>query len=308
MTKNDYTMKTQAVSFSSITEGNTASLVALFAGAIAIAFAPIFVRLSEVGPVATAFWRLTLALPALWLWAMFERRNYRGSQIVFTNTMYGQLALAGLFFAGDLSVWHWSILFTSVANSTLLANFAPIFVALGAWLVFGQRVNRSFLMAMALALLGTSLMVGSSFQMSLRHLWGDALGLVTAVFYAGYILTVKQLREELSVATIMAWGGTVTALALFPIALLSDEIIVPVTGRGWSVLLGLALISQVSGQSLIAYALAHLPAAFSSVGLLLQPVMATLFAWLILGETLEPWQALGGGFVLLGILRARQSS
>ncbi len=301
-------MKSQAVSFSSITEGSTTSLVALFAGATAIAFAPIFVRLSEVGPVATAFWRLMLALPAFCLWAVYEQRNHSNSQKVVSNIPYGQLALAGLFFAGDLSVWHWSILFTSVANSTLLANFAPIFVALGAWLVFGQRVNRSFLMAMVLALIGTSLMVGSSLQMSLRHLWGDALGLITAVFYAGYILTVKQLREELPVATIMAWGGTVTALALFPIALLSDEEIVPTTGRGWSVLLGLALISQVSGQSLIAYALAHLPAAFSSVGLLLQPVMATIFAWLLLGEVLEPWQALGGALVLVGILRARQNS
>lgn len=301
-------MKSQAVSFSSVTEGNTTSLLALFAGATAIAFAPIFVRLSEVGPVATAFWRLTLALPALWLWVIVERRNSRNSQKVFTRTLYGQLALAGLFFAGDLAVWHWSIVFTSVANSTLLANFAPIFVALGAWVVFGQRANRSFLMAMTLALIGTGLMVGSSLQMSLRHLLGDALGLITAVFYASYILTVKQLREELSVAKIMAWGGTVTALALFPIALLSDEVIVPVAGRGWRVLLGLALISQVSGQSLIAYALAHLPAAFSSVGLLLQPVMATLFAWQILGERLETWQALGGILVLFGILRARQSS
>lgn len=301
-------MKSQALNLSSISEGSSVSLVALFAGATAIAFAPIFVRLSEVGPVATAFWRLTLALPALWLWAVLERWNPQGSQKVPTNMLSGQLVLAGLFFAGDLSVWHWSILFTSVANSTLLANFAPIFVALGAWGLFGQWVSRSFLMAMTLALIGTSLMVGSSLQMSLRHLWGDGLGLITAVFYAGYILTVKQLREELSVATIMAWGGTVTALALFPIALLSDDTIVPATGRGWSVLLGLALISQVSGQSLIAYALAHLPAAFSSVGLLLQPVMATVFAWQILGERLEPWQALGGILVLAGILRARQSS
>ena len=101
---------------------------------------------------------------------LIERRNRRDSQKVPVNMVFGQLVLAGLFFAGDLSVWHWSILFTSVANSTLLANFAPIFVALGAWLAFGQRVTRSFLIAMSLALIGTSLMVGSSFQISLRHL------------------------------------------------------------------------------------------------------------------------------------------
>jgi len=291
-----------------VIKSSSPSLAALFTGATAIAFAPIFVRLSEVGPVATAFWRLTLALPVLWSWTMLERRNLRAPRKAPLGSVYKQLALAGLFFAGDLSVWHWSIYFTSVADSTLLANFAPIFVALGAWLLFGQRVNRSFLIAMTIALVGTSIMVGSSFRVSLRHLWGDALGLITAVFYAGYILTVKQLREECSVATIMAWGGTVTSLALLPLAVLSGETIMPPAWSGWMVLLALALISQVSGQSLIAYALAHLPAAFSSVGLLLQPVMATIFAWLILGETLAPWQALGGGLVLLGILRARQSS
>jgi len=127
-----------------------------------------------------------------------------------------------------------------------------------------------FLAAMTIALVGTSIMVGTSFRVSLQHLWGDALGLVTAVFYAGYILTVKQLREESSVATIMARGGAVTSLALLPIAIFSGETIMPPTWYGWAVLLALALISQVSGQSLIAYALAHLPAAFSSVGLLLQ--------------------------------------
>lgn len=283
-------------------------LIALFAGATAIAFAPIFVRLSQVGPSATAFWRLILALPALWLWMTLEQRNSGAPQRAFTGSDYGRLSLAGVLFAGDLAIWHWSIHFTSVANSTLLANFAPIFVALGGWLIFGQRVGRSFLLAMGIALLGTILMVGASFHMSLQHLWGDTLGLITAVFYAGYILTVKRLREEFSVATIMTWGGAVTSVVLFPIAFFSGERIFPLATRGWGTLFGLALISQAGGQSLIAYALAHLPAAFSSVGLLLQPVMATVFAWLILGETLGPWQALGGALVLGGIVGARQES
>jgi len=289
-------------------KGGQAALVALFSGATAIAFAPIFVRLSQVGPSATAFWRLALALPALWLWMTLERKSANGPQRIFAGEDYRRLSLAGILFAGDLAVWHWSIHFTSVANSTLLANFAPIFVALGGWFLFDQRVGRSFLLAMGVALLGTSLMVRTSLHLSLQHLWGDTLGLIAAVFYAGYILTVKYLRKEFSVATIMTWGGAVTAVTLFPIALLSGEHIFPLTVRGWGTLLGLALISQASGQSLVAYALAHLPAAFSSVGLLLEPVMATVFAWLILGETLAPWQALGGALVLGGVVGARQGS
>jgi drug/metabolite transporter (DMT)-like permease len=284
------------------------ALLALFGGALGIAFAPIFVRLSPVGPSATAFWRLTLALPALWLWVLLEKQQ-QGVQWRFPNrAAVIRLGLAGLFFSGDLAVWHWSIRLTSVANATLLANFAPIFVAFGGWLLFGYRVGLTFLLGMGTALVGTTLMVGTSFSVSLQHLLGDALGLITAMFYAGYILTVKRLRDELSTGTIMAWSGTIMSCVLFSIACLSGEQIMPLSRQGWQPLIGLALISQVAGQSLITYALAHLPAAFSSVGLLLQPVMATVFAWWILSEAVGFFQALGGGLVLIGIVIARRVS
>lgn len=294
----------------SLTESSSAgvALLALCGGAVAIAFAPIFVRLSYVGPSATAFWRLTLALPALWLWMIVEGQGRDTFRHPLSSADYIRLSVAGLFFAGDLAVWHWSIRFTSVANATLLANFAPIFVALGGWLFFRQGVGLTFLFGMGTALLGTTLMVGTSFQVSAQHLWGDVLGLITAVFYAGYILSVKRLRGDFSAATIMAWSGAVTSAALFPVAFLSGEHLLPSSSLGWRPLIGLALISQVGGQSLIAYALAHLPAAFSSLTLLLQPVMATIFAWLILNETLGPWQALGGALVLGGIFAARRVS
>jgi drug/metabolite transporter (DMT)-like permease len=294
----------------SLTESSSAgfALLALCGGAIAIAFAPIFVRLSHVGPSATAFWRLTLALPALWLWMVLDGQNRSSPHYSLSRADYTRLSIAGLFFAGDLAVWHWSIRFTSVANATLLANFAPIFVALGGWLFFRQRVGFSFLVGMATALVGTTLMVGKSFQISMQHLWGDVLGLITALFYAGYILSVKRLRSEFSASTIMACGGVVTSAALLPIALCSGEHLIPGSIQGWKPLIGLALISQVAGQSLIAYALAHLPAAFSSLTLLLQPVMATVFAWLILNEMIGPLQACGGVLVLIGIFVARRVS
>jgi drug/metabolite transporter (DMT)-like permease len=283
-------------------------LIALFGGAAGIAFAPIFVRLSEVGPSATAFWRLALALPALWAWAGVERRGSRGTAQPPRAADHRRLLAAGLFFAFDLAVWHWSIRFTSVANATLLANVTPIFVTLGAWLWFGQRVTGEFIVGMVTALAGATILVGISVQLSARHLFGDLLGLVTAVFYAGYLLAVTDLRERLSSATVLTWSSVFSAAALLPITMLSGEGLIALTGRGWAVLIGLALISQVAGQGLITYALAHLPAAFSSVGLLLQPVIAALLAWVILNEPVGLWQALGGLIVLGGIALARQAS
>ena len=284
------------------------ALIALFGGAVGIAFAPIFVRLSVLGPSATAFWRLALALPPIWLWMTLERRSPSMARQPSRPSDYRWLVAAGLFFAFDLAVWHWSIKLTSVANATLLANATPIFVTLTAWLWFGERFTSRFILGMATAMAGVIILAGASVRLSLQHLLGDGLGLLTAIFYAGYILAVKELRDDFSAATIMTWSGIMSAATLLPIALLSGEGLIVFTARGWVVLVGLALISHVGGQGLIAYALAHLPAAFSSVGLLLQPAVAALFAWTILNEPIGAWQALGGAVVLAGIVLARQGS
>jgi drug/metabolite transporter (DMT)-like permease len=90
------------------------------------------------------------------------------------------------------------------------------------------------------------------------------------------------------------------------IALISGESLIAMKLTGWLILVGLALVSHVIGQSLIAFSLAHLAASFSSLTLLIQPVAATVLAWLILDEGLRTQQAIGGIAVLIGILLARQ--
>ncbi len=282
--------------------------MALLSGALGIAFAPIFVRLSELGPTATAFYRLAFALPVLFLWRGIEARRALAPRRPSGLGDYSRLTVAGLFFAGDLAIWHLSIWFTSVANSTLFANFAPIFVTLGGWLIFGERFSPTFLLGMAAALTGAIVLMGEHLTLSGRALAGDALGMLTAVFYAGYMLAVKQLRVQFSTVTIMAWSGVVTCLGLLGLTLVSGEGLVPRSAHGWAVLVGLALLSQAGGQSLIAYALADLPAAFSSVSLLLQPAAAAVLAWIILAEPLSRWQGLGGVVVLAGIVIARRGS
>ena len=261
-----------------------------------------------MGPTATAFWRLALALPIVWLWTeVGRRREVNPSRWPSgVRTLLG-LALAGVFFAGDLALWHWSIGFTSVANSTLLVNLAPVFVALGGRLLFGERFAYTFLVGMAVALAGAVLLVGGDLGLGARQLFGDALAVLAAVFYAGYILAVSRLRSTLSTA-VMTYGGVVTCAVLLPVALVAGENLLATTFFGWLMLVGIALVSQVGGQSMITYALADLPAAFSSVGLLLQPVAAALLAWAILGEALGWWQALGGAVVLTGIVLARRGS
>ncbi len=290
-----------------------AGLAALFAGAFCIAASAIWVRLSEVGPVATAFWRVALALPLLWAWAALVSLP---QHLAAGRRFAWPLAAAGACFAGDLALWHGSIILTTVANATLLANFAPVFVTLAVWLVFGRRPRQPFVIALAVALTGTAVLVGSSMTAVAgaaptsgappapeggMRLLGDALGIGTAMFYAAYQLFVARVRSTMSTASVMAWSSLACAAILLPVAVLAGEPLLPATPYGWAVLAGLALASHVAGQSLIAYAIAHLTPTLASVGLLLQPVVAAAFAWLILGEPVGTLQVAGGTIVLAGI-------
>src|SRR5215207_8232391 len=279
--------------------------VALLAGGCAIAFAPIFVRLSDAGPVASAFWRTALAAPLLWAWAF----HVRAGEPAKGSVPFSALLAAGLFFALDLGVWHWSIVWTSVANSTLLANLAPIFVTLAGWLLWKRQVTRLFLFGMVTAIAGMFILVGPNFSVGGTRLAGDALGALTGAFYAGYMLAIKVARDAgTSTARLMAWSTTITALALLPVALVSPQPMLPAGASGWLVLVGLALVTQILGQGLIAYAFAHLPASLSSVSLLIQPVVATLAAWMLFGEAVSLAQVAGGAIVLAGIWLAKKGS
>ncbi|MBC7514308.1 MAG: DMT family transporter [Herminiimonas sp.] len=293
------------------TRFNALPFAALLAGAIAIGFAGILMRLSDVNPLASAFWRMGLAAPLLWLWALAVGRQDRaaGRSTAFTPA----LVLAGVYFAGDMALWHLSLHFTTVSNATLLSNFAPVFIALWMWLAWGRRFERVFVVGMLVALAGAVLLVapnagsvGGVGGTGSQKLLGDALGLGSAVFYAAYQLVIKDARNRYSTARLMAWSTSITGLALLPFALAAPGPFMPLHAAGWLPLLGLALLAQIGGQTVIAYASAHLPASLSSVSLLLQPLTAAIAAWMIFGEVIAPLQMLGGALLLWGIYLSKR--
>jgi drug/metabolite transporter (DMT)-like permease len=169
----------------------------------------------------------------------------------------------------------------------------------------GESITRRFLAGMVLALVGAMMLLGSSVELGGRYVLGDGLGLATACFYGAYMIALARLRGRYGAATIMFWSSLVTSLALLPVAWLSGESVVAHSASGWLVLIALAWIGQAMGQGLIAYALGHLPASFSSLAVLVQPVTAAVLGWLLLGEALGRLQIVGGITILAGILVAR---
>ncbi len=288
---------------------NQKAYLSLTLGALAISLAPIFVRLSELQPSATAFYRLSLCVPVLFFWIISTgEKTTLVKKFKFNRQDVLILSLPGMFFAGDMGFWHWSIMYTTVANATLFANFAPIFVTLASFLFFHERFSRLFILALIVATTGMIILMGTSAKSGGTFLTGDALGIIAAVFYAAYLLSVGRLRGKNSTLLIMFWSSLSASIVLLPVSILAGESLMPDTANGWVILFALAWVSHIGGQGLIAYALAHLSTAISSVSLLVQPVVAAILAWILFSEALSVIQIIGGITVLLGIFLARRAS
>jgi len=277
------------------------AFLALVVGAIAMGCSPLFVRLADVGPFASAFWRVSLALPPLWLWQKWaaEAPPAPGS-----NYMRAVL-LSGLAFTGDLIFWHLSILHTTIANATLLATTAPVWVFLISFLVFRQHLRRAEVLGLVICLAGGAFLVRDSVNVDPGRLRGDAEALATSLFFGLYIVAIGKARLFSGPARITFWSTAVTALCLLVVALASGDRMLPQAPSGWLVLAGLAFISQAAGQGLLAYALGKLPVAFSSLVVFLEAVAAAALGWIVLNEALGLLQWLGGALVLFGIWLAR---
>ena len=280
--------------------GRLAPFAALVVGAVAMGASPIFVRLADVGPFTSAFWRVALALPLLYAWM----RLAEGSET--PGARFSRPAiLSGLAFAGDLFFWHLAIVHTSVANATFFATCAPIWVVLFGWLLFRERATANVLAGLGLCLMGGAALLAQSYQLEPAGALGDLYGIATGVFFGLYFLAVQAARKTLSAARLTFEATVVTAAILFAVAACAERSMLPQTLRGLAALLAMAWISHTGGQGLLSVALGRLPAAFSSLVIFLEAIAAAGFGWLILGEPVSAVQALGGLAILAGVWVAR---
>ena len=313
--------------------GTLAALAAVgvVLGAIATSSNPVFVRLSDVPETASAFHRMAWALPAFALWGfaagLGTRRTGagkgRGAPVVAQRPRSRRLVrsigipterrdllllvLCGVFFAGDLAALHAAVNLTTAANAILFLNAQPIYVSVGAWLLFGERMGPRFIGATALAMAGVVVLTWTSVDSGAGHALGDALGVVAGVCYAGYILAASRLRTDYSSLAINVATCLVGAPLLLAAALATGQSVAPPTVNDWFLMIGLGVVAHACGQGLIVWGLAHLPAAFASVSLLVAPVSAAAFAWLLLAEPLGLAQVAGMTLVLVGVQLAWRS-
>src|ERR1700688_2664367 len=222
-------------------QGVLAPFAALVAGAVAMGISPIFVRVADVGPFTSAFWRVALALPVLYAWMKISERGQARAGAPLSRAT----SLAGLAFAGDLFFWHLSIVTTSIANATFFATTAPIWVVLFGWLLFRTRASAAVLAGLGLCILGGAALLAQSFQMQGSHALGDFFGLITGVFFGLYFLAVRAAREGSSAARVTFEMTAITAALLLAVALILERRLLPQTLSGVAALLAMAWISHV---------------------------------------------------------------
>lgn len=283
--------------------GFAAPFAALCLGAVAMGVSPIFVRFAaaaDVGPFASAFWRVALALPVLYAWLRLDEAKAAPGPSFGRATV-----LAGAAFAGDLFFWHLAIMNTTVANATFFATTAPVVVVLITWLLLRRFVAPTTWAGLVLCLLGGVALVGASLQLDPAHVRGDLQGVATAFFFGLYFLFVARARHSAGAARVTFEASVVTSIVLLPVALALEGNIIPASAQGWLSLGGLAWVSHAAGQGLLSVALGRLPTTFSSLVIFLEAVATAAFGWIILGERVTAVQACGGALILLGIYVAR---
>jgi len=269
-------------------------------GSVMLAFGPWLVRLADVAPVASAFWRLALAVLPLALLARFAAAP-AAAPARRDSRVLGLAALAGLFFAGDIALWHYGIVRTTLANAALLSNAASFLLPLWGFVVLGHKPGRPALLAIGFALGGALLLVGQSAELSPRYLTGDLLCLGAALLYTAYLIVVDRLRGTLAVFPLLALATGFGALALLLPALAST----PFWPTDWTPLVLLALGSQVIGQGLVVFAVGHLRPLVVGLTLLVQPAIATTIGAWRFGEVPGLAEVIGAALVITALVLVR---
>lgn len=275
------------------------AFAALIMANVLLAFGPVFVRMSDVGPVAAGFWRIALAAPILVAVAFGSGWRPAG----LSRGVWIALGVGGLCFAADLASWHLGIKKTQLANATLFGNSATLFFPVYGFLVARAWPSKTQGFALLLALLGAALLMGRSLHVKQEQFVGDLLCLTAGILYTVYFAAMAKARDTMAPIPALAMSTLASLLPLLIFAWVLGEKILP---TDWWPLVGLALASQVFGQGLMTFALGQLSPMVIGIGLLSQPVIAATVGWIWYNERLDGWDLLGAVAVAVALVLVRR--
>lgn len=276
---------------------------ALFVGLVILGFSPVLVRAAQAPGVVVGIYRVGIG--ALVLTIPFLQQLRAGVRI--TRPAFWFSALAGVLFGADVAAWTSGIVISGATIPTLLANTAPLWVGLGAWLLFKEQLTARFWLGLALAILGAALVLGLGLGGVITLDLGALLGALAGVFYGAYFLATQRARSDLALIPFFWIAAVFSTLTMLLILLVLGQSLTGYSQATYLNFLVQGVVIQAGGWMLISFAQGHLPASLVAPTLLGQPVITALLAGPILGEVLRPNDLLGGAAVLAGILLVHTS-
>ena len=267
-----------------------------------LALGGVFVRLSEVGRIATGGFRSLIAAPMLLLLDIgvgLRRRSRARERMPLRDHV--TIALGGALLAVDLCLWNVSFFYTTLAESNLLANLVPFAAAILGWVIFRDVPDIRLVSPAILAIGGLLLLTPVGVRADSGRLLGNAMALATAFFYTGFLVVAQGLRKRYPAPRIMALLSLWCAAVCLAVAMLRGESLLPRSAGGWLLLVVLAFTSQILGQTLMAHAMHFMSLQLGSLFALLQPVAAAVYAYILFSETLTLSQFLGVVVLIVSI-------
>jgi drug/metabolite transporter (DMT)-like permease len=267
----------------------------MLAAVLAVSFGAPLARLVQAAPLAVAGWRMVLATAVIVPFALA-----RGGLLPPAGQRR-QAALAGLLLGLHFGLWIPSLWLTSVSASVVLVDTGPLWILLASPYFLGVKVTARNVASFVLAIAGVAIIARGDMLVSGRALLGDALAVGGAIACAGYLVVGKRLRGRMPLERYLAvvYGGA--ALTLVAGMALLHVPPLPADGRAWLLLLALAAVPTLTGHTLVNWALAHFEAYRVNLVLLLEPVLATVWAWMFLAQA-PPLHVLPGAALVLGAL------
>jgi drug/metabolite transporter (DMT)-like permease len=284
-------------------DSKTRAYLALALAIFGLGLSPILVRWAQAPGIVSSYYRMLLACILLGL--PFLRRVRYGGAMPRRGILVA--VLGGALFAGDLGTWATGVMLGGATNPTLLANVAPVWVALGALLFLKERLEGRFWLGLALSFAGAGLVLQVDLTRGLATSQGSALGLLASLFYGGYLLATQFGRRHLDSLSYTWIAGASSAILLLGGAMALG---LPLTGypaSSYLNFLAMAAVAQVLGYLAVTYALGRLPASLVAPTLLTQPLATAALAVPLLGERILPLQALGGLAALAGVVIVHQA-
>lgn len=277
------------------------ALLEMIGGATLISTTSIFVKLADVGPTVSAFYRMLFGGLIL-LVGLLAMRRWQPVRLRWL----AWLLLPSFAFSIDLMMWHRSILYIGPGLATLLGNFQVFVMALAGWLIYRERLGIPFVFGVLLAFVGLYLLVGLDWSsVGPQYRVGVVLGMITGVAYAVYLLTTRQVQRSgkvlLAPAQLLCVSSLLCALMLGAAVVLEGDSFALPTAQAWWSLIGLAVIGQVLGWILLLRAMPDLPASMIGLLLLLQPALSFVFDVILFDRVTLALDWVGVAISLVGI-------